>query len=70
MAVIEDEVRLLTIDEVAQRIGWTPKSVRNLIARGDLTAVELPSHPGAKRHDRRVRITDLAAWIAALPESA
>lgn len=70
MAVVDDEVRLLTIPEVAERIGRTPKTVRNMIARGQLRAVELPSHPGARRHDRRVRITDLAEWIAALPESA
>ena len=38
MAVVDDEVRLLTIPEVAERIGRTPKTVRNMIARGQLRA--------------------------------
>lgn len=66
----DDEVRLLRIDEVAQRIGCTGRHVRALISRGDMPAVELPRSPGAKTAERRVRITDLKAWMDRLAESA
>lgn len=62
----EDAVRLLTYAEVADRLGVHVRTVYRLVDANELRVVHLPSRPGMKRGQPRVRITDLAAYIDGL----
>jgi len=54
-----DQRRVLTIDEVAERLGLTPRSVRDKIRRGVIPALQL----GGKRNAIRVDEGELEAWL-------
>jgi len=58
MALVSDR-RLLTIDEVARRLGLTPRSVRDKIRRGVIPALQL----GGKRNAIRVDEGELEARL-------
>ena len=50
--------RLLTPDDVAERLQVTPRMIRRMMAEGDIRFVQL-------RKGRRIRETDLEAYIDA-----
>jgi len=58
-ALVSRDRRLLTIDKVAERLGLTPRSVRDKIKRGQIPALQL----GGKRNAIRVDEGELEAWL-------
>lgn len=60
-ALPDDDLQLLTMAEVGQKIGLKPWAVQKLCESGDLRSVYVT------RKARRVRVTDLREYIAALP---
>lgn len=58
----EREKALLTVEEVAQRLGVKRDHVYTWVRTGWLPAVEVPDVRGW-----RVRVSDLNAWMRGLP---
>ena len=56
------DVRLLTIDEAAERLGCSKMHVYRLINAGALRSVDI-SAPDSKRSKSRVRSDDLQSYI-------
>lgn len=52
------EERLLTVDEVARYLGYTPGTVRNKVSAGEIPYEKLPS--GAVRF----RLSTIDAWVS------
>lgn len=65
----EDESLLLTIPETAEKLGVSERTVQNMIAAGDLRAVDI-ALSGAKYSKTRVRRDDLDAYIDARTKAA
>lgn len=63
-----DDLRLLTVVEVAERLGISVSQVYNLFSRSELRKVNLSST--GKRAKMRVRTDDLLAYIEARTSSA
>lgn len=59
-----NDVRLLTIPEVAERLGITRKTVYRRIASGDLPVVDIGD--GTGRSKSRIRSDHLVAYIERL----
>jgi excisionase family DNA binding protein len=55
-----DIVLALSPQQVAQRIGISERIVRDMMKRGELPVILV-------RSKRKVRLTDLEAWLAAQP---
>lgn len=58
---MSNAVSVLTIDQVADRLSTTGRTVRRLIATGDLRAVNIGT--GKQSIRRRVLESDLAAFL-------
>ena len=56
--------RLLGVSEVAERLSVSRRYVYLLMDRGELAWVELPRTPGSAWSGRRVRETEVDAFIA------
>ncbi len=55
--------RLLTIDDVAQRMALSTKNIRRLIACGDLAAIDV-SPTGSARRTLRIEEAAVHAFVA------
>jgi excisionase family DNA binding protein len=66
MSLIDVQRRLLTIDEVAQRLGVSRRTVQRKIAAGELPALGL----GGRRSPVRIDEAELEAWLYAAPQEA
>lgn len=53
--------RLLTVDEVAERLGVRKRKVYELMASGELASVKLP--PGTLQAARRIEESEYIAFI-------
>ncbi len=63
-ADLDDDVRMFDLDEVGQRLGgMSSRTVRRLIASGELVAVLVGDGEGVTR----VRVNDLRAYMESLP---
>jgi excisionase family DNA binding protein len=66
MSVIDISRRLLTIREVAERLGVSRRTVQRKIANGEIPAFQL----GSKHSPIRVDERELEAWLTRDPEAA
>ena len=60
-------VRLYTLRQVAELVGYHPETVSRLIRRGELPVIDVAVEHGAGKRATaryRVRECDLAAWFA------
>ena len=67
MLLQSDKDRLLSVEQVARRLGCSPATVRRRIYSGELPAVKLGSGPKAPV---RVAADELERWLYADPERA
>lgn len=62
-----DDVRLLTVDEVATRLRRSRRYAYRLIEQGHIRTVLLPAtSAGQKRREMRVRLPDLKEFVDGL----
>ena len=54
--------RLLTLDDVADRIGVSRTTVKRLVAAGELRVVDISATAGGRRRVR-IREDELTRWI-------
>lgn len=66
MSIVDLQRRLLTLDEVAERLRVTRRTVERKIKRGELPALEL----GGKRTALRVDARELEEWLYRYPEAS
>lgn len=64
MSTVDVQRRLLTLDEVAERLRVTRRTVERKIKRGELPALQL----GGKRTSLRVDARELEEWLYRYPE--
>ena len=57
-------VALLTVDNIASKLGWTTQHILNLIEQGELVAIDGKSK-GVTRRDCRIPIEAYRAWVLA-----
>lgn len=55
---------ILTVDQIAQKLRYTPKHILNLVEQGELVAVDGKSK-GVTRRDCRIPIENYRAFIVA-----
>ena len=58
----QDDIKLLSVADAAERLGCSVMHIYRLVAAGDLRGVDI-SQPGSARSKTRVRSDDLAAYI-------
>ena len=66
MSLIDAQRRLLTIDQAAERLGLSRRTVEHKIASGEIPALQL----GGKHSPIRVDERELEAWLYRDPEGA
>lgn len=64
--MLTDAYRLLTVTEVADRLGLHPMTVHRKIKRGEIPAVQL----GGPGTSIRVSLYELEAWLESRPREA